>query len=48
MKANSNIKSGKRQGSPGYRTSAVFRGSRAQNLLKGGKALGLTKIAKTR
>jgi hypothetical protein len=37
MKANSNIKAGKRQGSPGYRTSAVFRGSRAIKLLKNGK-----------
>jgi hypothetical protein len=48
MKANSSIKAGKRQGSPGYRTSAVFRGSRAINLLKNGKDPDLTKTPKKR
>lgn len=29
MKTGSRIKAGKRQGNPGYRTSAVFRGGKA-------------------
>jgi hypothetical protein len=46
MKANSNIKSGKRQGRPGYRTSATFRGSRALLLPKINKKGDLTKKLK--
>lgn len=48
MKANSKIKSGKRQGNPGYRTSATFRGDRTFDLPKGPKTASLTKKPKTR